>query len=54
MLISYVIPCYRSAQTIAGVVSEIETTMQREGRAWELILVDDASRTPSPGRSWSA
>ncbi|MDE7428510.1 MAG: glycosyltransferase family 2 protein [Lachnospiraceae bacterium] len=43
-LISFVIPCYRSAQSIGGVVEEIETTM-KELPAYhhEIILVNDAS-----------
>lgn len=43
-LISYVIPCYRSAQTITGVVDEIRATMDRiSGYDYEIVLVNDAS-----------
>lgn len=42
--ISFVIPCYRSSQTISGVVDEINKTMEgmRE-YSYEIILVNDAS-----------
>ena len=43
-LISFVIPCYRSAQSIGGVVEEIETTMKElPAYHYEIILVNDAS-----------
>lgn len=43
-LISFVIPCYRSAQTITGVVDEISTTMARmQGYDYEIVLVNDSS-----------
>ena len=43
-LISFCIPCYRSSQTISGVVDEINTTMERmSGYDHEIILVNDAS-----------
>ena len=43
-LISFVIPCYRSAQSIGGVVEEIETTMKDlPAYRHEIILVNDAS-----------
>lgn len=42
--LSFVIPCYRSEPTIAGVVDEIRTTMaQRPAHDYEIILVDDCS-----------
>ena len=40
-MISFVIPCYRSEQTIGKVVGEIKDTMRDE--AFEIILVNDAS-----------
>ena len=40
-LTSFVIPCYRSSQTIGSVVKEIEETMA--GREYEIILVNDSS-----------
>ena len=43
-LISFVIPCYRSEQTIGNVVEEINTTMAKlEGYGHEIILVNDCS-----------
>lgn len=43
-LVSFVIPCYRSAQTIGRVVEEIDTTMEgMTGYAYEIVLVNDAS-----------
>lgn len=43
-LVSFVIPCYRSAQTIGRVVEEIDTTMKAlSGYAYEIVLVNDAS-----------
>ena len=42
--ISFVIPCYRSEQTIEAVISEIETTMKTlQKYQYEIILVNDAS-----------
>ncbi|MCM1267006.1 MAG: glycosyltransferase family 2 protein [Bacteroidales bacterium] len=43
-LVSFVIPCYRSAQTIGGVVQEIRDAMQGLSQyRFEVILVNDAS-----------
>ncbi|MBQ7840733.1 MAG: glycosyltransferase family 2 protein [Lachnospiraceae bacterium] len=43
-LVSFVIPCYRSAQTIGGVVEEIDTAMSRlDAYEYEVILVNDCS-----------
>lgn len=39
--ISFVIPCYRSAMTIEGVIEEIRNTMQNLSYAYEVILVND-------------
>lgn len=42
--VSFVIPCYRSKQTITGVVEEITQTMgQLPGYTFEIILVNDCS-----------
>lgn len=42
--ISFVIPCYRSSQTIGGVVDEINKTMEgMQEYSYEIILVNDAS-----------
>ena len=44
MLISFVIPCYKSANTIGNVVSEIESTMKQQPEYdYEIILVNDCS-----------
>ena len=44
MKISFVIPCYRSARTIGGVVAEIRGAMEEHGEcAYEIILVNDCS-----------
>lgn len=43
-LISFVIPCYKSAQTIRGVVEELTNTMEDlAGYEYEVILVNDCS-----------
>ena len=43
-LVSFVIPCYRSEQTIGGVVEEINSTMADLPQyTYEIILVNDAS-----------
>ena len=42
--VSFVIPCYRSEQTIRGVVDEIRGTMRTlPAYDWELVLVNDCS-----------
>lgn len=48
--LSFVIPCYRSAQTIGDVVSRIEATVEKDGRYdYEIICVNDYS----PDGTWS-
>ncbi len=48
-LISYVIPCYRSEQTLEAVIKEIEQTMEKESSLeYEVILVNDGS----PDNTW--
>ncbi len=43
-LVSFVIPCYRSAQTIGGVVQEIREAMSALSQyRYEIVLVNDAS-----------
>lgn len=43
-LISFVIPCYRSAQTIGGVIEEIDETMKSlTTYSYEIVLVNDSS-----------
>lgn len=47
--LSFVIPCYRSQNTVLTVVDEIETTMkQRTEISYEIILVNDGS----PDKVW--
>ena len=42
--VSFVIPCYRSAQTLPGVVEELQTAMEAmQEYDYEVILVDDCS-----------
>jgi len=41
--ISFVIPCYRSENTIKSVVAEIQETMQNSGYKYEIILICDHS-----------
>lgn len=42
--ISFVIPCYRSENTLEGVVEEIREAMSKlQDKTWELVLVNDAS-----------
>lgn len=44
MKLSMVIPCYRSEQTIRGVVNElVETIKSRPGTEYEIVLVNDCS-----------
>ncbi len=43
-LVSFIIPCYRSTETIGEVVGEIQNTMAKLSEyAYEIILVNDAS-----------
>ena len=43
-LISFVIPCYRSAKTLPGVIEEIKTAMnQMRDYAYEVVLINDCS-----------
>ena len=43
-LVSFVIPCYRSSQTIGRVVEEIDMTMKGlTAYRYEIVLVNDAS-----------
>ena len=47
--ISFVIPCYRSENTLGSVVEEIGSTMNRLGKyTYEIILVNDGS----PDNTW--
>ena len=42
--VSFVIPCYRSEETLPGVVAEIEETMKGMGQyRYEILLVNDCS-----------
>lgn len=42
--LSFVIPCYRSAKTIGGVIDEITKTVEKDGRYdYEIICVNDHS-----------
>jgi len=44
MKVSFVIPCYRSSQTLPGVIDEIQTTMKTMPKySYEVILVNDCS-----------
>lgn len=43
-LVSFVIPCYRSAETLGGVIAEIDAAMETmEEYGHEIILVNDCS-----------
>ena len=43
-LVSFIIPCYRSANTLPAVVEEINSTMAKmESYSYEIILVNDSS-----------
>lgn len=43
-LVSFVIPCYNSSQTIERVIEEISTTMEKvEDYRYEIVLVNDCS-----------
>lgn len=43
-MISFVIPCYRSSQTLPGVIQEIKDTMKTlKGYEYEIVLVNDSS-----------
>ena len=41
--VSFVIPCYRSENTVEHVVAEIKGTMAESGYAYEIVLVNDCS-----------
>lgn len=51
--ISFVIPCYRSENTVEGVVKEIEETMQKlaaeKAYTYEIILINDCSPDDTMG-----
>ena len=48
-LVSFVIPCYRSAHTITGVTAELAAAMAGlEGYDYEIVLVNDCS----PDNTW--
>lgn len=50
-MISFVIPCYRSEETLPGVIEEIRRTMEKqENYAYEVVLVNDCS----PDNTFSA
>lgn len=43
-LISFVIPCYRSAETLPGVIREIKDTMETlKNYIYEIVLINDSS-----------
>ena len=43
-MISFVIPCYRSKETLPGVIREIQDTMAKmDGYIYEIVLVNDCS-----------
>ena len=43
-MISFVIPCYRSGETLPGVVREIQDTMgEMKDYEYEIVLVNDCS-----------
>ena len=43
-MISFVIPCYRSSETLPGVIKEIQDTMEKLDKyTYEIILVNDCS-----------
>ena len=48
MNISIVIPCYRSENTLPGVVREIDQVMDQTGETYEIIMVNDGS----PDNTW--
>ena len=41
--IGFIIPCYRSENTIKMVIEEIKNTMQDMNRLYEIILINDCS-----------
>ncbi|MCR5849063.1 MAG: glycosyltransferase family 2 protein [Lachnospiraceae bacterium] len=43
MKVSFVIPCYRSENTLEAVVDEIKSTMAELKKEYEIILVNDSS-----------
>ena len=47
-LVSFVIPCYRSEQTLESVINEIDETMAGMDYDYEIILVNDGS----PDNTW--
>ena len=50
-LVSFVIPCYRSVETIGSVVDEIEAAMgELERYEYEIILVNDCSPDDTFGK----
>jgi polyisoprenyl-phosphate glycosyltransferase len=48
-LISVVVPVYRSAPLLPSLVERLTAALDKEGRSWEIVLVDDASPDGSYG-----
>ncbi len=48
MLISFVIPCYRSEKTLAAVAAETDAAMREAGFEYEMVFVNDGS----PDNTW--
>ena len=47
--VSFVIPCYRSENTLEGVILEIKEAMNKLGKyTYEVILINDSS----PDNTW--
>lgn len=46
--VSFVIPCYRSEETLPGVIDEIRQTMAKLDHEYEIVLVNDSS----PDGTW--
>lgn len=42
-MLSVVVPVYRSAPLLPSLVERLSAALEKEGRSWEIVLVDDAS-----------
>ncbi|MGA7986600.1 MAG: glycosyltransferase family 2 protein [Burkholderiales bacterium] len=42
-MLSVVVPVYRSAPLLPSLVERLSAALEKEGRSWEIVLVDDSS-----------